>query len=222
MPAYVAVPDARPTRGVVVLQEAFGVNEHIRDVTRRLADAGYHAVAPALFHRSGAPELGYGDPTLIRPHMAAVTLAGVRTDVGASLQYLADAGYELQRTAVVGFCMGGSAALIAAVDEKLGAAVTFYGGGIASGRFGSDPLPELASRLQTPWLGLYADEDPMIPIEEIEQLREGAAGAPVSTELVRYAGVGHGFNCDVRSSYNAAAATDAWGRTLAWLDTNLG
>ena len=94
--------------------------------------------------------------------------------------------------------MGGSVTLVAAADHELGAAVTFYGGGVSQGRFGFDPLVEVAPRLQTPWLGLFGDLDQGIPIDDVEALRAAAATAPVSTEVVRYAEAGHGFNCDQR------------------------
>jgi carboxymethylenebutenolidase len=95
--------------------------------------------------------------------------------------------------------------------------VTFYGGGVAEGRFGMPPLVELAPGLETPWLGLFGDEDQGIPIDQVETLRQAAATAPVPTEIVRYQGAGHGFHCDARpDSYHQASAEDGWRRTLEW------
>jgi carboxymethylenebutenolidase len=118
--------------------------------------------------------------------------------------------------------MGGSVTFHAAVDYPLGAAVTFYGGGISAGRFGYSPQLERAAGLKTPWLGLYGDLDKGIPALEVEALREVAAGARVSTEVVRYPGADHGFNCNDRPAvYNAAVAADAWARMMAWFDAYL-
>lgn len=104
----------------------------------------------------------------------------------------------------------------------LGAAVGFYGGGIASSGF--LPFPALIDEsvtLQTPWLGFFGDLDQSIPVESVEELRGALAGAPVGTEVVRYADAEHGFHCDARASYHEAAAKDAWARTLDWFAANI-
>jgi carboxymethylenebutenolidase len=103
--------------------------------------------------------------------------------------------------------MGGSVTFLAAARRTLGAGVTFYGGGVGEGRFGMPPLVEMAPGLQTPWLGLYGDEDQGIPVDQVEALRQAAATAPVPTEIVRYADAGHGFHCDARpDSFHEASA----------------
>jgi carboxymethylenebutenolidase len=117
--------------------------------------------------------------------------------------------------------MGGTVTFLTAVRRKLGAAVTFYGGGVGQGRFGLPSLVELAPGLSTPWLGLYGDKDRSIPVDDVEALRAAAGRAPVDTDLVRYAEAGHGFHCDVRADYHEASATDAWARALAWFDAHL-
>jgi carboxymethylenebutenolidase len=217
MGLYDAEPAGEQRGAVVVLQEAFGVNPHIEDVTRRFAGEGYRAVAPHLFHRSGDPELEYGNFEKIMPHMQALTEAGLLTDLDATLGYLGDAGFGPAGIGVVGFCMGGSVTFLAAARRALGAAVTFYGGGVAEGRFGMPSLLELAPSLQTPWLGLFGDEDQGIPVEQVEALRTAAETAAVPTEIVRYPGAGHGFHCDARpDSYHPVSAQDGWGRTLDW------
>jgi carboxymethylenebutenolidase len=112
---------------------------------------------------------------------------------------------------------------LVAARRRLGAAVTFYGGGIVSASgLGLPPLIEEAAALQTPWLGLFGDLDQSIPVEGVEELRRALGGARVPTEVVRYADAEHGFHCDARGAYHAAAATDAWRRTLEWFDTHLG
>jgi carboxymethylenebutenolidase len=221
-PLSVYEPSGAPKGGIVVVQEAFGVNEHIEDVARRFAAEGWLAVAPHLYHRSGDPKLGYEDFSQVMPHMKELTRDGVLADVDAALARIDEAGIPRSRTGIVGFCMGGTVALIVDVEREVGAAVTFYGGGVAEGRFGFPSLVELAPRLQAPWLGLYGDEDQGIPVEQVEQLREAAAASGQPTEVVRYPEAGHGFHCDVRASYHKPSAEDAWGRTLAWFDEHLG
>ncbi|HEV8295729.1 MAG TPA: dienelactone hydrolase family protein [Acidimicrobiales bacterium] len=220
-PLSVHEPQGEPKGGVVVVQEAFGVNGHIEDVCRRFAEEGWLAVAPHLFHRSGDPKLGYGDMTVIRPHMEALSPDGILSDVDDAIARLAEAGIPMGKVGVVGFCMGGSVTLITAAHRPVGAAVTFYGGGVSQGRFGFPPLAELAPKLQAPWLGLFGDLDKGIPVEDVEKLRAAAATSAHPTEVVRYADADHGFHCDERASYNAAAATDAWARTLVWFDRHL-
>lgn len=221
MGLYEAGPDGPARAAVVVIQEAFGVNGHIEDVTRRFAAEGYLAVAPHLFHRSGDPVLDYESFEKVMPHMGALSEAGLLTDLDATFAHLAAKGFEEARIGIVGFCMGGTVSFLAAVRHALGAAVTFYGGGIAEGRFGMPPLVEMAPSLQTPWLGLYGDTDQSIPVEQVESLRRAAAEASVPTEIVRYPEAGHGFHCDARDSYHQPSAADAWQRTLTWFERYL-
>lgn len=215
-------PTTPATGGVIVVQEAFGVNEHIEDIGRRLAAAGWLAVIPHLFHRTGDPQLDYDDIQAVIPHMAELNAEGIAADLDVAEAILTEAGISPARTGAVGFCMGGTVAFATAATRPLGAAVSFYGGGITTGRFGYEPLVDLAPKLQAPWLGLFGDEDKGIPVEDVELLRAAAATSAQETEVVRYADAGHGFNCDRRSSYHEASATDAWARTLAWFDRHLG
>ena len=221
MGLYEAKPDGTPRGAIVVIQEAFGVNDHIEDVCDRLAAAGYVAVAPHVFHRTGDPTIGYEDMAEVMNHIMALNGPGLEADLDATLAYLAGEGFAPERVGVVGFCMGGSVVFMAAASHKLGGAVTFYGGGITESRFGIAPLLDLAPTLQTPWLGLYGDQDQGIRPDQVEALREGAADAKVSTEIVRYPDAEHGFNCDARPSYHEASATDGWQRMLDWFDANL-
>lgn len=215
-------PPSGPRRGgVIVLQEAFGVNDHIEDVCARIAEHGLLVVAPHLFHRTGDPKLGYDDFSLVQPHMMALEREGIGEDIAAALRHLGDAGVSPAATGVVGFCMGGTLALFAATEHEIGAAVTFYGGGVTRGRFGLAALVELAPKLRAPWLGLYGDRDQGIPVDEVEQLRTAAARSGQPTELVRYPHAEHGFNCDRRSSFHAESAADAWARMLNWFDEHL-
>jgi carboxymethylenebutenolidase len=223
MPAYEALPTGDAKGGIVVVQEAFGVTPHIEGIVRRLADAGWYAVAPAFFHRQGSPVFSYDDVASARPVMEQLSADGLGMDLAAAVSHLETQGYAAERRGVVGFCMGGSVSFYAAASQPLGAAVTFYGGGVVQGRFGMPSLVDLAPSLRTPWLGLFGDLDQGIPPEHVEQLRAAVAQAPVPTEIVRYADAQHGFNCDDRpAAYNPEAATDAWSRTLSFFDSHLG
>lgn len=222
MELYEAVPEGPARGGVVVIQEAFGVNEHIRDVTRRCAAAGYHAVAPALFHRAGGGTGSYDDFASVLPLFEGLTDEGILDDVDAAVAHLRAAGFTDAQIGTVGFCFGGRATFLVAIERALGAAVGFYGGGIVTSRFPQfPPLIDRAGRLQTPWLGLFGDEDTSISVDDVEALRAALDEAPVDTEVVRYEGAEHGFHCDERPAYSPDAAADAWARTLAWFDAHL-
>ncbi len=222
MRLYEAVPEGGASRAVIVIQEAFGVNDHIEDVTRRFADAGYHAVAPALFHRAGGGTAPYGDFDKVLPLYEGLTDDGIVMDVQAAIEHLHEVGFADASIGIVGFCMGGRVTFLVSLEVALGAAVGFYGGGIATGRFKQfPPLIDRSAELKTPWLGLFGDLDSSIPVEDVEQIRSRIASAAVPTDVLRYATAEHGFHCDARPSFNAEAATDAWARTLAWFEQHL-
>jgi carboxymethylenebutenolidase len=221
MGIHVAQPTGDAKGAVVVLQEAYGVNGHIQDVCRRFADEGYVAAAPHLFHRTGDPVIDYEDMDTVIENIMQLTVNGLEADLEATLEHLAAMGFEARRVAAVGFCAGGSVAFLAAAYWELGAAVSFYGGGVTQGRFGMPPLLDLAPTLQTPWLGFFGDLDESIPIDGVEGLREAAARASVPTEVVRYPEATHAFHCDERASYHEASAKDAWQRTLDFLGQHI-
>lgn len=223
MELYEARPGARADFAVIVIQEAFGVNEHIRDVTRRFAAAGYHAVAPALFHRAGGGTAPYDDFSKVMPLFAGLSDEAVLTDVDAARAHLHAAGFADGRIGLVGFCFGGRVSFLVAARRSLGAAVGFYGGGIVTARRGNfAPLVGEAAALHTPWLGLFGDLDASIPVQDVEALRQALVAAPVETQIVRYPDAAHGFHCDARPSFHAGASKDAWARTLDWFRTHLG
>ncbi len=224
MRIYEAVPEGGARGAVVVVQEAFGVNPHIEDVTRRLAAAGYHAVAPDMFHRTGpGAVVDYGDFGAVIEHFIGVgSDDAIIADIDATLDFLRSSGFTDGQIGIVGFCFGGRVTFLVASQRALGAAVGFYGGGIVTARFPQFPaLVDGAQTMQTPWLGLFGDRDESIPVDDVEQLRAALAGAPVDAEVVRYANAEHGFHCDARPSYDADAAADAWSRTLDWFDRHL-
>nr|WP_296774349.1 dienelactone hydrolase family protein [Rhodococcus sp. (in: high G+C Gram-positive bacteria)] len=221
-PLTTIAPTGTPRGGIVVVQEAFGVTDHIVDVCRRFADAGWVATAPHLFHRQDKQIHDYTDMDSAMASIGALVASEIDSDVDAGFSELAERGFEPTQSAIVGFCMGGSVAFQTAVRRQVGAAATFYGGGITAGRFGYPAMLPVADALQTPWHGFFGDLDKGIPTEEVEQLRTAAATSPVSTEITRYAEGEHGFNCNDRPAvYNADAAADAWAKTLEWFDTHV-
>lgn len=223
MPVYEAKPEG--ARGcVVVIQEVFGVTDHIEDVTRRAAEAGYHAVAPHLFHRTGSPRLPYDDFSQVMPHMAELTDERILVDLDATIAHLSASGWGSAQTGLIGFCFGGRISFLAATSRPLGAAVGFYGGGIVTSRFPQFPaLVDRAGDLKAPWLGLFGSEDGSIPLDDVDRLRtELAADTPVDHDVVVFEGAGHGFHCDARPDhFDADAAADAWARCLGWLGEHL-
>jgi carboxymethylenebutenolidase len=222
MAVYEATPDGEARGAVIVIQEAFGVNDHIQDVARRFAAEGYHAVAPALFHRAGGGTAPYDDFTKVMPLFEGLTDDGILADVDATTAHLNDAGFTNARIGIVGFCFGGRVTFLVSARRALGAGVGFYGGGIAAaGGLPFPPLIDVAGTLQTPWLGIFGDLDQSIPVEGVEELRTALGRAPVDTDIVRYAEAGHGFHCDARDSYHAKSAADAWRRTLDWFARHL-
>jgi carboxymethylenebutenolidase len=222
MPAFSSSPDDAARGALIVVQEAFGVTSHIEHIVERLAEEGYYSVAPAFFHRQGAPVLAYDDLESVMPIMGQLTGDGITTDLNAAFEHFESAGFAPSATGIVGFCMGGAVTFYAATLRALGGAVSFYGGGVSTGRFGLESLIDQAPKLQSPWLGLYGDLDQGIPTSEVEQLREATGAAPVPTEIIRYPEAQHGFNCNDRPDvFNQAAAADAWGRTLTWFDHHL-
>jgi carboxymethylenebutenolidase len=222
MRLYEAVPDGTPKGAVIVIMEAFGVNDHIEDVTRRAADAGYHAVAPDLFHRAGENAVAaYDDFGKVMEFFKKVDDDGVLVDVDATLEHLHSAGFADSDVGIVGFCFGGRVAFLVAARRAIGGSVTFYGGGIVSKSPLADPLIDEAKSLKTPWLGLFGDKDQGISVEDVEKLRGEVDAATVPHDIVRY-DADHGFHCDGRPAvYDEAAAKDGWKRAIAWFDQHV-
>lgn len=225
MGLYEATPvgDAVPERAVIVIQEAFGVNEHIQSVADRFAAEGYVAVAPELFHRAGGGTAPYDDFSKVLPLFAGLDDTALLVDVDATIEHLRGKGFDPAQIGIVGFCMGGRVTFLVAAERALGAAVGFYGGGIVTSRFPQlPPLIDKAGSMKTPWLGLFGDLDESIPVDDVVQLDKALSEAGADYEVVRYAGAGHGFHCDARPDhYNDNAAKDAWNRTLAWFAEHL-
>ena len=223
MPALSAEPQGAALGAIIVIQEAFGLTTHIGDVVDLFAGHGFRTVAPALFHRAGSPVVAYDDVSSVFPIMAELTAEAIATDTDATLALLATEGFASSQIGMVGYCMGGSVTLYSATRPGLGAAVTYYGGGLSTGRFGFPPLIEVASSIRCPWIGHFGDLDQGISIEDVEALRAEAAKADVPTTVYRYADADHGFNCNDRPAvYNQPAAEEAFARTFEFFSSTLG
>ena len=191
--------------GMLVFQEAFGVNAHIRDVARRFAALGYVAAAPELFHRT-APgfESGYGDFEAVRPHVGALTFEGTIADIRAAHALLAgDASVIADKTACIGFCMGGRVSFMAAATVPLRAAISFYGNVPAE-------LLRMAADVGAPLLMFWGGLDRHIPPEQHRPVADALRAADKTFTDVEFSNADHGFFCDVRPAYNAQAAGQAW------------
>ena len=217
MPAYVARPAGNgPWPAVVVIQEAFGLNEHIKDVTRRVAGEGYVALAPDLFYRGGKGRTaGYDNLPKALELMGALKDDEIVTDVGNAIAYLEkQPGVRAGRVGITGFCMGGRVSYLAAcaLPDKITAAAPYYGGGI--------PIDRTAT-LRAPVLAFFGEDDPFIPLDQVEKLRAEAKRLGKNVEVVVYPGAPHGFFCNERDSYRPDAAKDAWEKTKAFFKRHL-
>ncbi len=216
MRVWSAEPGDGSARGaVLVLQEAFGVNRHIQDVTRRLAAEGYHALAPDLFHRTGVEVLRYDEYAKAMTLIADIGAEQIIADVDAALPLAGEV-----RTAVVGFCFGGRAAFTAATAvPELSAAVVFYGPGIAAG---PHAVLGRAGLVTAPVLLHTGAEDEAIPAEQVTATEEALRAAGARFESHVYPSAGHAFACDARPDrFQAEAARQAWDRTYRFLGEHL-
>jgi carboxymethylenebutenolidase len=205
-PGYLARPDDSDSHpGVVVIQEVWGLEEHIKDVVRRFAREGFVAVAPDLYRGKVAIELEEA-----RKIRMALELDQTMRDLQGALTYLKGrADVAPKRLGAIGFCMGGSLTQhIALASSDLGAAAALYGGRGA-------PEPEELANIQCELLAVYGEEDQGIPMERVEALRAALQRANKPHEIVVYPGAPHAFFNDTRPSYREEAAKDAWRRTLA-------
>jgi carboxymethylenebutenolidase len=222
MAAYVAEPAQPDGRAVLVLMEAFGVNDHIRSVCDRFAAAGMVALAPDLYHRRGRMLTGrYDAMGDVMAHFAHLTTDGLATDVSAGLAELRSRGdVRRESVGVIGFCLGGYTAVLAALRSDPAAVAGFYGAGLAIGREGSplDQIADEADQIRCPVLLCYGADDPVIPPAEIDAVRQALDGAGVDHEIVVYPGAGHGFFCDARAAYVAESAADAWAKVTRLFD----
>lgn len=206
---YESKPATPAKAGIVVVQEIFGVNNHIRSVTDRLAQAGYHCIAPAFFDRiKKGFDIGYTPDDIAKGREIAMQLKTeqIEADMLAGLAHLRAAG--LKKVGIVGFCFGGTVAWRGAASGKFDAAVSYYGGGVYANR---------QLKAKCPTMMHFGDKDQYIPVVQVEEIT-----ATHPDVIVHRYDADHGFHCDERGSYDAPSAKIAYARTLEFFAKHLG
>ncbi|MBN3910606.1 MAG: dienelactone hydrolase family protein [Nostoc sp. NMS1] len=219
IPAYRAAPATGENFPIVlVIQEIFGVHEHIQDVTRRFAQLGYLAIAPELFIRQGdVTKLSSIDE--IRPIVAKVPDSQVLSDLDATVKWaVKSAKGNADKLAITGFCWGGRIAwLYAAHNPKVKAGVAWYGRLVGDATELQPKYPiDIASALTVPVLGLYGGKDTGIPLDTVEKMRDRLKSSSSKSEIIVYPDAPHAFFADYRPSYREKEAKEGWKRLLAW------
>lgn len=223
MDAYRAAPEGKTGAPVIlVVQEIFGLHEHIRDVCRRFAREGFYAIAPNLYQREGDATAVADIQTLVETIVSKVPDAQVMADLDAVLEFARGEGADADRAGVTGFCWGGRVTwLYAHHRPATKAGVAWYGRlvGEANELRPTHPV-DIGAQLAVPVLGLYGGADRGIPNETVEQMRAEIAKSSSGSDIVLYPDAPHGFLADYRDTYRADVAADAWGRCVAWFRTH--
>lgn len=225
--AYLAQPETTETLpAVIVIQEIFGVNEHIKDITNRIAQEGYIAIAPALYQRQ-APDFAVGytpeEIEIGRKYKALTVAQELLSDVQATIDYL----YQLpnvKKTGVgsIGFCFGGHVTYLTAILPEIKATASFYGAGIVNWCPGEDSATiERTKDIKGKIYCFYGDLDASIPPEQVIQIENELQKHQINHQIFRYPKAEHGFMCDRRASYHQASAEDAWGKVLELFETTI-
>jgi carboxymethylenebutenolidase len=223
---------ARPSGGgslpaVIVYMEIFGINEHIRSVTERVAREGYVALAPDYFHRTGPGiQLGYDDAGMEEgmKHLGQLDADNMIADANATIAFLeARDDVDSDKIGAMGFCIGGHMTYLTACETGVKAAASYYGGGIAgpAGPGGGAPTVSRSNKISGKLVCYFGGMDSMIPQDQVAAIRSALDETGGDHEVVIYDDADHGFNCDMRESYNEAAAGDAWRRTFQLFNEQL-
>jgi len=222
IPGYAAMPATGTGFPVVlVVQEVFGVHEHIQDLCRRLGKAGYLAVAPELYARQGDPRKYTMQeiPKLIAEIVSKVMPDQVVADLDAAMEWAGKNKGDTNKLAITGFCWGGSAVwMYGAHQPKLKAGVSWYGAFMRQG-WPKQPM-DILKDLKAPILGLYGGKDQGIPKDQVEMAQAELKKVNSKSQIIVYPEAGHGFNADFRGSYREADAKDGWAKMLAWFKAN--
>ena len=210
---YLARPTGDgPFPAIFVIQEWWGLDAHIKDLTERFAGEGFVALAPDLYHGQVATE-----PDDARKLVMAMNMQIALREISGAIGYLSDLPEVAPKSVgVIGFCMGGRLSLTAAStgDARIGTAVAFYGGGV-------QPTPEFVGGITAPVLAVYGEKDAGIPPEQYNGLATEMDRQEKTFDMVVYPDAGHAFLNDTRPGYDANAATDAWARAIQWFHTYL-
>jgi carboxymethylenebutenolidase len=220
MRAYVATA-AGAKRGLFVMQEAFGVNAHIRDIAERFAREGYLAIAPEFFHRSGEGFEGrYDDFPSAMQHMQALRDPQMEADFRAAYDWLKASGGQNLPVGAVGFCMGGRAAVLASTSLPLDCGISFYGGGIAPSQYNPGLLGRIKD-VSAPLLLFWGGKDSHIGTAAMRVVTDALTAAGKSFANVEFSDADHGFFCDARATYHPLSAAVAWPMALAFLSAQI-
>ena len=220
VPGYRAMPakgKGFPT--VLVVQEIFGVHEHIKDICRRFAKLGYFAVATELFARQGDVSKIKNIQDVVSKVVSKVPDAQVMSDLDATVEWAGTSGKaDVSRLGITGFCWGGRVVwLYAAHSDKLKAGVAWYGQIMGQpNKLRPKTVLELAPEMKAPVLGLYGAQDQGILVSQVDQMRAALKAAGKTAELIVYPDAGHAFFADYRPSYREADAKDGWNRLQTW------
>lgn len=222
MDIYVASPETESKVPVIlVFQEAFGVNSHIRKICDRLAKVGFLAAAPELFHRAGRRiEISYAERQKIMPLLGQMTNEEIIQDAQDTLHFLKDLpNADLSHISTIGFCVGGFASALCATRLDVKRMISFYGAGMVKKRdgIGLEPILDEMDRIQGSCLFFYGGKDASIPRGEINLIEKKLTAAEVPFEVDVFENSDHGFFCDQRKSYNQGDASIAWKKTLKFL-----
>lgn len=225
IPGYWAAPTTgkAPYPTVLVIQEIFGVHEHIKDVCRRFAKEGYFAIAPELYSRQGDPSKISDIPTLIAQIVNKVPDKQVWSDLDAAVAFAGKTGKaNIDKLGVTGFCWGGREVwMYTAHSPRVKAAVAWYGPVVrpATELQPTNPI-DIAKDLKAPVLGLYGGADQGIPNDSVDKMRAALKAANKPSEIITYPDTPHGFHADYRPSFRKAQAEEGWSKLLAWFRKN--
>lgn len=222
MAAYVAQPkDGGSYPGVVVIQEAFGVNDHMKKVTDRIAAQGYVAIAPDIYHREAERIIPFSDMAKAIATLQRVQDSKAMEDVGAVIAHLkSQSNVKAGSLGVIGFCMGGRLTYLTAAHHAndVKCAVPYYGGGIAMGN--PSPLSR-TGEIRCPMYLFFGAKDQLIPLDHVDQIKTELTTKKIAFQVEVYPEAGHGFFCDERGSYHEKSAQDAWEKTKSFLAQHL-
>ncbi len=225
MPCHLARPaTGGPYPSLVVVMEAFGLNQNIRNITDRFAAEGFVAISPNLYFRSPDNVVGYDNLPGAIKLMQGLTDDQIVADMTAAINYVKTLKEAKPKFGTTGFCMGGRIAFLTAVrNPDVYAAAPFYGGGMTrAGQPGGKAPTDYAANLKGPVLAFFGGKDAFIPVAEVDKFRDALNKAGKPAEVVLYADADHGFMCEERPSFHPEHAREAWPKTVAFFKHNLG
>ncbi len=221
MPVYTAAPENQNCPVVIVIQEVFGVNHHIKDICGRLAREGFLAMAPELFHRKGQHITAeYTAREAIMPLLGLLSNEDLISDIRDVVNFLPEIhNADTSKIFTMGFCVGGFGSLLAATELPITGAISFYGAGLVRPREGLklSPFVEKLADVKCPLLLFFGEQDASIPEADRFEIRRVLNENHVPHEMIVYGEADHGFFCDERKTYHRTSAKDAWEKSLHWL-----